>query len=164
MDGRIGAVVAAIASAMLAVWLAVPAAHAAAPAGELPKVLTLGSLAKVYEPVRFDHAAHVSMVGGCADCHHQHRSMQVQACRDCHRFDPAQFRKNLMVDRLLPCRDCHDPVERPGAGGVPSLKAAYHRACLKCHWGEVGSAGKNLENCTEMCHTPKAPGNPGGTK
>lgn len=137
-------------------------AHGAASGGTLPKVLTLGSLAKLYEPVRFDHAGHVEMVGGCADCHHQHRSMQIQACSECHRFDPADFKKNAMADRLLPCRDCHTPSERPGAGGLPPLKEAYHRACMKCHWGEVGSAGKNLASCTEMCHVPKGGAKRGG--
>jgi hypothetical protein len=132
------------------------AAHEAAAGENLPKDLVLGSLSKVYEPVPFNHAKHVSMAGGCEDCHHQHRSMQIKSCSECHRFDPAAFKKNVIADRLLPCRDCHPASEKPGITGVPALKAAYHQACLKCHWGDVGSAGKNLERCTEMCHVPKA--------
>ena len=54
----------------------------------------------------------------------------------------------------------NDASEKPGITGQPSLKVAYHQACLKCHWGDVGSAGKNLGGCTEMCHVPKAPGAP----
>lgn len=123
---------------------------------KLPKVLVLDTLSKVYEPVRFNHEGHVSMVGGCADCHHQHRSLQIKTCSECHRFDPASFRKNVLVDRLLPCRDCHPKTEKSGTDGVPALKAAYHQACLKCHWEEVGSAGKNLEACAEACHVPKS--------
>lgn len=134
----------------------VVAARGMAAGDNLPKVLTLGSLSKVYEPVRFDHEGHVSMAGGCADCHHQHRSLQIKTCSECHRFDPASFKKNVLADRLLPCRDCHPKTEKPGSDGVPALKAAYHQACLKCHWGEVGSAGKNLEACTEVCHVPKS--------
>jgi hypothetical protein len=137
-------------------WMVGIAAQGMASGENLPKVLLLGSLSKVYEPVRFDHAEHVSMVGGCADCHHQHRAMQIQACSECHRIDSAAFKRNVLADKLLPCRDCHMASEKPGITGVPSLKAAYHQACLKCHWGEVGSAGKTLEGCTEMCHVPKA--------
>jgi hypothetical protein len=143
-------------AAALFVWMGVVAANGAAAAADLPKVLTLGSLSKVYEPVRFDHAEHVSMANGCGDCHHQHRALQIQACSECHRIDPAAFKKNVAVDKLLPCRDCHGASEKPGANGMPPLKVAYHQACLKCHWGDVGSAGKNLEACTEMCHAPKA--------
>ena len=138
-------------------WMGVFAAHGAIAGGNLPTTLMLGSLSKVYEPVRFNHAEHVSNAGGCADCHHQHRAMQVQACSECHRIDPAAFKKNIIAEKLLPCRDCHSASERPGSSGMPALKIAYHQACLKCHWGEVGSGRKNLESCTEVCHVPKVP-------
>jgi hypothetical protein len=140
-------------------WMGVFAAHGATTGGKLPTILILGSLSKVYEPVRFNHAEHVPLAGGCGDCHHQHRLLQIQTCSECHRIDPAAFKKNVIADKILPCRDCHSASERPGATGQPALKYAYHQACLKCHWGEVGSSGKNLEGCTEVCHAPKVPEN-----
>ena len=135
--------------------MGVIAAQGIGAAENLPKVLLIGSLSKVYEPVRFNHEEHVSNAGGCADCHHQHRTMQIQACSECHRIDPAVFKKNVLTDKLLPCRDCHSASERPGASGQPALKIAFHQACLKCHWGEVGSGRKSLDSCTEVCHVPK---------
>ena len=145
--------------AVIFLWMGVFVAQGAAAGQNLPTILILGSLSRVYEPVRFNHAEHVSMAGGCADCHHQHRSLQIQTCSECHRFDPAAFKKNIIADKLLPCRDCHSASETPGSTGQPALKIAYHQACLKCHWGEVGSAGKSLDSCTEVCHVPKVPGN-----
>jgi hypothetical protein len=124
--------------------------------GKLPKIIVLGSLSKTYEPVRFDHEKHLSLADGCEGCHHQHRLMPIQNCKDCHRFDPASFRKNVLQDRVLPCRDCHPAKDTPGATGQLGLKAAYHNACNKCHWGEVGA--KNLSGCTEVCHVPKGAG------
>jgi len=70
--------------------------------------------------------------------------------------------------RLQKERFCRQTLALPGLSlgvrearkhGQPSLKVAYHQACLKCHWGDVGSAGKNLEGCTEMCHVLKVSGN-----
>jgi hypothetical protein len=143
----------AILTAAVILCACVFAAPGTAAEGKLPKIIILGALSKTYEPVRFDHAKHLSLADGCAGCHHQHRSMQIQSCKECHRFDPAAFKKNLLADRLLPCRDCHPTTENPGIGGQLGLKAALHNACNKCHWGEVNS--KNLEGCTEMCHVRK---------
>jgi predicted CXXCH cytochrome family protein len=121
--------------------------------GNLPKDLTLGSLSKVYEPVPFNHSGHVSAAGGCADCHHQHGSVQVQTCVECHRIDPSVFKKNVDTAKFKPCGECHAPSDRPGRIG---LKTAYHQACFKCHKEDVGSGVKNLKGCTEMCHVLKA--------
>ncbi len=123
--------------------------------GNLPKDLTLGSLSKIYEPVPFNHAGHVSAAGNCAECHHQHRSVQVQACIECHRIDPSLFKKNVDTAKFRPCGECHAPSDQPGIVG---LRTAYHTACFKCHKEDVGSGVKNLEGCTEMCHVLKAKG------
>ena len=139
----------------LALWIGVSAGAGSAAGGGVPKVLTLGSLSKVYEPVPFNHSGHVSMAGGCSDCHHQHGSTQVQACSECHRIDPSAFKKNVNVSRLKPCGDCHPASARAEDVGRPGLMAAYHQACFKCHRGEVGSVGKDPKGCTEMCHVPK---------
>jgi len=151
----------AILSAIIIICVGAAAAVGAAAEGKLPKIIVLDALSKTYEPVRFDHEKHLSLADGCAGCHHQHRSMPIQECKECHRFDTAAFRKNVIQDRLLPCRDCHPAKDTPGTE-PPGLKAAYHNACNKCHWGEVGS--KNLSGCTEVCHVPKGAGKQGGVK
>lgn len=139
----------------VALWIGVCAAGDATAGENAPKAITLGSLSKDYEPVRFDHAGHVAMAGGCADCHHQHGSTQVQTCPDCHRIDPSVFKKNVSAGKLRPCRDCHAASARPGEEGKPGLMAAYHQACFKCHRGEVGSVGRDPKGCAEMCHVPR---------
>jgi len=140
----------------LALWIGVSAGAESTAGGGVPKVLILGSLSKVYEPVQFNHSGHVSTAGGCADCHHQHGSEQVQTCSECHRIDPSVFKKSLDVSKLKPCKDCHPAYARPGDIGRPGLMAAYHQACFKCHRGEVGSVGKDPKGCTEICHAPRA--------
>jgi predicted CXXCH cytochrome family protein len=137
----------------LALSVRVSSAGETTAGGNLPKSLTLGSLSKVYEPVPFNHSGHVSSAGGCADCHHQHGSVQVQTCVECHRIDPAVFKKSVDTAKFKPCGECHAPSDRPGRIG---LKTAYHQACFKCHKEDVGSGVKNLKGCTEMCHVLKA--------
>jgi predicted CXXCH cytochrome family protein len=117
----------------IALCIGVSASSETAAVGKVPKDLVLGSLSRIYEPVRFNHSEHVSTAGGCADCHHQHGSIQVNACGECH---PAS--------------------ERPGSIARRGLKDAYHQACFKCHKNDVGSGVKNLTGCTEMCHVLKA--------
>lgn len=131
-------------------------------AGEnVPKVILLGSLSKVYEPVRLDHAEHISTIGGCEECHHQHRSMNVQSCSECHRIDSSVFKKNVNTATLKPCGTCHAVTNPPGDRGRLELKAAYHQACFKCHKDEVAGTPKG---CNGMCHTPKAEGKQEGSK
>jgi predicted CXXCH cytochrome family protein len=146
---------ATIALVAVALWFGVCAPGAATAGGGVPKDLVLGSLSRDYEPVRFNHSGHVSMAGGCADCHHQHGSVEVRSCTECHRIDLSAFRKNVDAGRIKACKDCHAASPRPGDVGKPGLKAAYHQACFKCHRGEVGSVGKDPKGCTEMCHVLK---------
>lgn len=127
----------------------------------VPDVLLLESLSKVYEPVRLDHAEHISTAGGCEECHHQHRSMEVQSCSECHRIDPSVFKKNVNAGTLKPCGECHAVSNRPGDRGRLELKAAYHQACFKCHKDEVEG---NPKGCTGLCHVPKAERNREGKK
>jgi hypothetical protein len=148
---------------VVALWIGISAASGKDPVVDLPKILTLGSLSKVYEPVRFNHAEHVSYASGCADCHHQHIGMQVSPCLECHRVDASVFRKNASASRLKPCGECHPAAERPPGTERPKgvshveLKSAYHQACMKCHKSDVGSGVKNLQDCTVMCHAMKGP-------
>ncbi len=144
---------AAIVGIAITLVIGVAAAGEAAVGGNLPTDLSLGSLSKIYEPVPFNHSQHVSAAGNCADCHHQHRSVQVQACIDCHQVDPSVFKKKVDTARFKPCGECHAPSDQPG---IPGLRTAYHTACFKCHKEDVGGGVKNLEGCTEICHVLKA--------
>lgn len=139
----------------IVLWSGISVGTGNSSTADLPKVVTMGSLSKIYEPVRFNHAEHISYAGGCADCHHQHIGLQVSPCLECHTIDPAAFRKNAKAGKLLPCSECHpSSVQTKGASHV-ELKAAYHNACMKCHRTDVGSGVKNLKDCNVMCHAPK---------
>lgn len=137
----------------MALWIGISSASDTTKGKDVPKDLILGSLSNVYEPVRFNHSGHISTAGGCADCHHQHGSVQVQSCSECHRIDPSVFKKNMVAGKLKPCGECHAATDKPGRIG---LKAAFHKACFKCHKEDVGSGVKNLTGCTGMCHALKA--------
>jgi hypothetical protein len=138
--------------AAIALCIGVSAASQTVSGGGAPEVIVLRSLSKVYEPVSFNHAEHISAAGGCTECHHQHGTTQVQTCSECHKFDPSAFKRNIDAGKLKPCVECHPAVDRPGKMG---LKTAYHQACFKCHKSDVGDGVKNLEGCTEMCHVLK---------
>jgi len=132
-------------------------AKSAAPAGgKMPQGIVLGSIAKTYAPVDFNHASHVSNASGCADCHHQHGSGQSLACGECHAIDAAAFKKSVRLSKIKACRECHSAAYSVDDPGRPTLKAAYHRACFKCHRGDVGTVGTDPKGCVEMCHVPNA--------
>lgn len=136
--------VATIAQALMLAGLAVPvhaqsrsapapAAEHAAPstAGTLPPdVILLADLQKLYQPVPFDHAAHVRMAAmstGCTACHHHTPAGSEHAA----------------------CRTCHSTASVRDSLGMPGLKGAYHRQCLSCHREWSG------QNGCSACHEPK---------
>ena len=121
------------------------------PKGKMPGKVVLGSLAEKYGPVVFDHGKHVGLAGNCADCHHQHQGGQTPTCGGCHTIDPASFKKNVSLVKIRPCRECHPASYHPAKPEQPTLAAAYHRACIRCH-REVGSVGNDPKGCAEMCH------------
>ena len=125
------------------------------PKGKMPGKLLLGSIAETYRPVEFDHAKHVGISGSCAECHHQHDGGRELSCSECHRIDAAAFRKNVNLARIRSCGECHPATYHPENPGRPTLKAAYHRACIQCH-REVGSVGKDPKGCVELCHETNA--------
>ena len=127
----------------------------AAGAGSGQKKIVLGRIAEAYAPVVFDHAMHEGQASGCNDCHHQHGTPAVQSCGECHRIDAAAFKRSADLRKIKPCRDCHPASVQAGDPGKPTLKAAYHRACFRCH-KEIGSVGQDPKGCTEMCHANKA--------
>lgn len=123
--------------------------------GSGQKKLVLDRITETYAPVIFDHAMHEGQASGCNDCHHQHGGSAVQSCGECHKIDAAAFKRTADVRKIKPCRDCHPASVQIGDPGKPTLKAAYHRACFRCH-KEIGSVGQDPKGCTEMCHAAKA--------
>ena len=73
----------------------------------MPGTVLLGSLAKKYGPVKFDHEKHVGTAGNCAECHHQHGGGQPPSCGGCHTIDASSFKKNVHLGRIRPCGECH---------------------------------------------------------
>jgi len=145
----------AVATAPFAVAGTPAGRQAASPKGKMPGTVLLGSLAKKYAPVKFDHEKHVGTAGSCNECHHQHRGQQAPLCGGCHTIDASSFKKNVQLGRIRPCRECHPASYDAGKLDRPTLSAAYHQACIKCH-REVGSVGTDPKGCTEMCHESPA--------
>ncbi|MDZ4184908.1 MAG: cytochrome c3 family protein [Desulfuromonadales bacterium] len=135
-----------------------PLATAAAAAP--PAQVRIDQLSKDFEPVEFDHAGHVDMVGDCGECHHHTTGTSAKdpdcmrchssgatservACRDCHAPDPfsADHLKTTSEDRKRYHRD------------LLGLKGAYHRSCTGCHEASGGPTG-----CLD-CHQRTEAGN-----
>lgn len=95
-----------------------------------PDIVILNAIEDQYEPVRFDHKTHSSMVaisGGCVRCHHYSESSTTfQPCEECHP-------KEIKIE----------DIKQPG------LKGAYHRQCLGCHieW--------DRDTACSICHEKK---------
>jgi hypothetical protein len=137
-------------------FLAVPLAQSAAE----PEMMELGSMARLYEPVMFDHDMHMEVVeGDCARCHHHTlgEGKVEGTCARCHAQSGAT--------EAVACRDCH-AAERFGAAYLkelasdhnrfhldkPGLKAAYHLNCMGCHQESGAPTG-----CQD-CHAPTEAG------
>jgi len=122
---------------------------AMAQSDDAPDEAVLDQLASLYEPVIFDHVAHVDMVNGdCSVCHHHTTGKPTtnNKCIECH--------ANSGPATEVACRDCH-PADRFGAEYLrqlesdvdryhkdkPGLKGAYHRLCMGCHDAEGGPTG-----------------------
>jgi hypothetical protein len=80
---------------------------------EAPDTIVLDEIAKLYQPVTFNHRLHARMAGMGGDC------------ATCHHYSPP--------GRIPPCSECHAAKGRPASLRQPGLKGAYHRQCLGCH-------------------------------
>lgn len=105
-----------------------------APAG----VIEIGTIAKMYGPVSFDHPLHDGYAS-CVECHH-HLTGEAPSnptCIACHRI-------GVVADKLS-CGSCH-AIERFSTPyleqqnltqryhiDTPGLKGAYHLNCIRCH-------------------------------
>jgi hypothetical protein len=126
----------------------------------VPREVSLGTIANLYQPVRLDHAMHAEITGDCASCHHQPFG-EPEPCTTCHDdpVKPSAFVHELhwQVEDCtgchhrpatsdLRCGSCHAVEPDPKQLAVIGLKGAYHGLCLRCH-GETGSDA----SCA-LCH------------
>lgn len=128
---------------------------------DAPGEVLIDSMTYLYEPVQFDHNAHVDMVeGDCTRCHHQATGMQPSnsQCLPCH--------ANSGPSDEVACPGCH-AADRYSAEVVKAiagdgtryhtdhlgLKGAYHQLCRGCHAEEGAPTG-----CTD-CHARTDEGN-----
>jgi hypothetical protein len=119
---------------------------------ELPGMITLDSIQKLYGPVKFDHAMHAGLAESCGKCHHQHNDRAVALCRECHILKPEVFRSSVQQG-FLPCSGCHSEYS-PDNPAMPGLKVAFHKKCFQCHIG-IGQLGSSPKGCAEICHEKK---------
>ena len=97
-----------------------------------PETCTLGTLAKIYEPVEFSHGMHTLVADDCATCHHHSQAGQTPSCNKCHGVSLSSKESSM-----------------------PGLKNAYHRQCMGCHREmDMGPTG-----CME-CHTKRTNATP----
>jgi hypothetical protein len=126
----------------------------------VPEQISLGSLANLYQPVQFDHAAHVESVDDCASCHHQTFG-EPEPCSSCHEevVESSAFVHELhwevedctgchhrQATGDLRCSSCHPNGVDPSRLEVIGLKGAFHGLCLRCH-GE-----DDADSSCELCH------------
>jgi hypothetical protein len=143
----------------------------------IPDKVTINSIQKYYEPVSFNHAAHINKLKDCGLCHHHTTGAQVTDpnCARCH--------KNSGAQATVSCKGCHvaDPFtpealkqQRDQQPPIyhrdkPGLKAAYHVSCLGCHQKMGGPTG--CQDCHKRNdggdalfksgkYAPKAPAKP----
>ena len=126
--------------------LALNAVPSGAGAKGLPDTIELGSMASLYEKVKFDHAGHIKLIKDCAECHHHTTGTLVHdpVCARCH--------KNSGATTVVACKGCHEaePFSAAAIRGKSStayhtdrlgLKGAYHQNCTGCHEREGGPTG-----------------------
>jgi len=137
----------------LGVVLLAPAGGLAMSADDAPESVEIDSLANLYGPVNFDHAAHVSMAE-CSNCHHHTTGTgpASPSCGRCH--------DGMEEAETVSCSDCHaaEPfieenlakLENPELFHIdkPGLKGAYHLNCLSCHEETGGPTG--CQDCHQM--------------
>ncbi len=110
-----------------------------------PETILLDDIEGAYDVVEFPHALHAE-ISECGDCHHHGKESSLTiACKDCHLQSSA-------AAETPSCRNCHVTSLPERSVDVASLKGAYHRQCLSCHY-EPGSGKKD---CTSTCHAESA--------
>lgn len=96
---------------------------------DIPETVSIGSIAKEYQPSEFPHRKIVkSLIDGIGENQLAARFHLEKGtlCQGCHHNSPAS---------LTPpkCASCHDKPFDKARGDRPGLKAAYHLQCMGCH-------------------------------
>jgi len=126
---------------------------------DAPETIRIDSLADLYEPVVFSHKRH-ERLAPCKDCHHHTTGRQDMDpnCVRCHAYSPASA--------TVSCKGCHarelfspEQVREAGNANIyhidkPSLKGAYHLACVPCHVAK--DAPSSCVGCHAMTDKGKA--------
>lgn len=93
--------------------------------------MSIGSLSKVYKPLKFTHDKHMDIASKCDVCHHYSGEGKTPTCVTCHSAPPGKGKIKT----------------------VTGLKDAYHNRCIGCHKemsGPVECAGCHSEKKKEM--------------
>jgi len=112
-----------------------PPAQATVPSiADAPKLKVLNSpiisqWSDMYEPVRFMHAKHASVLGDCSICHH--RLPREEGDTYGQPINMAQMREMKAVP--VGCAVCHTLPFNSKQLQTPGLKGAYHQLCMDCH-------------------------------
>ena len=117
---------------------------------DIPEKVTIGLLAKDYQPAELPHR---KIVEALAEKQKDSRLAAVfhaektTLCQGCHHNSPPS--------KTPPkCVSCHgvDVTAATGAGARLPLAAAYHKQCMTCH---ASMAQKPLQDDCAGCHKPK---------
>lgn len=110
-----------------------------------PEAVLLDDIEGAYDVVEFPHALHAE-ISECGDCHHHGKESGLTiACKDCHLQSSA-------AAETPSCGNCHVTSLPERSVDVASLKGAYHRQCLSCHY----EPGGGTKGCTSACHAESA--------
>lgn len=125
----------------------------------IPDTITINTLEKLYDKVKFNHAKHIAAIKDCGDCHHHTTGtlMEDPNCARCHKYGNES--------KTVSCKGCHSVnpfsaetlAEKASNQATyhrdkPGLKGAYHQSCIGCHAKKGGPTG-----CLD-CHGRKKEG------
>ncbi len=118
---------------------------------DIPETVTMGSLAKDYQPSVLPHRKIVaSLVAGMKDSKLAGAFHETDAavCQGCHHMSPAS--------KTPPrCGNCHPAGPNANGSPKPDLKAAYHNQCMGCHTA-MGIDGKVVDKAPGAKPVPLA--------
>ncbi|MEW5771985.1 MAG: sulfate respiration complex hexadecaheme cytochrome HmcA [Thermodesulfobacteriota bacterium] len=106
------------------------------PVDDIPENVTIGSLAKDYEPSVFPHRRIVQVLAAALKENRLANAFHADEgalCRGCHHMSPPSKKPPH-------CVSCH-AATGPAPDGRPGLKAALHGQCMGCHKA-MGIEGK----------------------
>ncbi len=116
---------------------------------DIPEFVSIGVMAKEYEPVKLEHRKIVKALLEPARADKLATAFHMgdlRACAGCHHNSPASLNPPA-------CASCHPRDAINGKVEVIPLKAAYHQQCMSCHNAMNLAAPKDTD--CKSCHLPK---------